>query len=282
MFMSLVCCPTYGTALPAHLESDCLCIACTKHMCIILPRLPPTFIEKLFPCRAILRINSPKPTKSGGSKAECAYLEWDPEEPTHANFRWADIDEAVASTRRRFAASDTVRSSRLRWCHKFGPQNQCDCTVPPTEIQSVPDLKHVLAHVVSMTTDMGVEIGIGDVSGLSVEEILPTWSQDELQAAANDTADPASCLADTFMPKALVIPGVNHIVNNMSKDASESMLQWQQWLAGFKPIVQLLHHSHIRNRLVASCFRGSPHAWMEKYFQSFAQSLATDGLLRQV
>ena len=126
-----------------------------------------------------------------------------------------------------------------------------------------------------MTTDMGVELGIGDVSGLSVEEILPTWSQDELQAESDDTADPASCLADTFMPKALVIPGLNHIVNNMSMDANQSMLHWEQWLAGFRPIVQVLHHSHLRSRLVASCIRGSPHAWMEKYFQSGPPMFAT-------
>ena len=53
----------------------------------------------------------------------------------------------------------------------------------------------------------------------------------------------------------------------MFKDANVSMIHWAHWLTGLKPIARL-HYSHLRKRLVAACVRGSPHAWMEKYFES--------------
>ena len=139
-------------------------------------------------------------------------------------------------------------------------------------------MKALLAGVVSMTTDMGVEMGVGDVSGFSVEEILP-WHQEQVQPhcdglnAFNQGAASAPGRVH-FMSNATVVPGLHHIINDMCADANKAMKQWDDWLASFRPVVALPHHRHLRNRLIATCVLQGPHECMQQRFQVTLPSFA--------
>ena len=158
-------------------------------------------------------------------------------------------------------------------------EHKCRCIARAlfAEAQSLPLLKGLLSGVVSVTTDMGVELGVGDAAGLAVEEVLPSWMHEPLSFDCDDNSGfekvrPA--ISEHFLPRALVIPGLNHIIDNMCSDANHAMQDWDSWLQSFRPVVALLHHSHLRKRFVASCVRGTQHAWMEKRFASGVASFA--------
>ena len=148
-----------------------------------------------------------------------------------------------------------------------------------SETQSVPDLTAFLSGVISVTPDMGVELAVGDVSGLPVRNILPSWLQELIQRDCEGLSElgqssSMSMPNDFFMPRAVVVPGLNHIINNMCSDANKSMRHWDDWLVMFRPVDASLHHRHLRNRFIASCLQGSPHAWMEARFQVAPPSFA--------
>ena len=67
----------------------------------------------------------------------------------------------------------------------------------------------------------------------------------------------AAELADYMMPSAVVSAGVVHICNNLAEDMDESLSWYSEWLPGFKALAHLLHHDHLRQRLVAFCVMGS-------------------------
>ena len=146
------------------------------------------------------------------------------------------------------------------------------------ETQSLAALRASLLQVVSMTTDLGTESGIAGMAGPSLKEILPPWFSDgdlqldvdEAPAARNPQAhnfDQDEHLSDCFLPRAMAVPGLNHIVDNMCADCNRVMEGWDQWLAGFKPVVSLMHHNYLREKFIAVCIRNTRNSWMESRFQ---------------
>ena len=145
------------------------------------------------------------------------------------------------------------------------------------ETQSMPALQQTLSQVVSITTDLGTELGLADLAGPRLREILPPWLDDQgLEVDVQDNllhqhADGLDMGQDYFqeyfLPRAIAVPGLNHIVENMCADYNSSMEGWDSWLASLKPLVSMMHHEHLRSRFIATCVRGTAHAWMESRLQ---------------
>lgn len=128
-----------------------------------------------------------------------------------------------------------------------------------------------LEHVVSFTTDMGVEVGLADFEAPSVRSVmapwmfpmqhgarvLPTSDLGELAEGEHDEAhDPSQASKRTF-PRALVIAGVLHIFHNLSWSMDSAMPYFTTWLNGLKAVVTLLHHRAFRELFVERCVRGT-------------------------
>ncbi|CAE7253642.1 unnamed protein product, partial [Symbiodinium necroappetens] len=143
------------------------------------------------------------------------------------------------------------------------------------ETQSLPDLQRVLSQVVSFTTDMGTEFSIADMAGLTLKEILPSWaSEGQLERDFDDCEAeplPPQAQADSegyFLPRAITVPGLNHVIDNMLSDMNQAFSCWDSWIGEFKPLVALLHHTHLRQRFVATCLKDTRHSWMQRHFET--------------
>ena len=152
-----------------------------------------------------------------------------------------------------------------------------------SETQSAPALRAALGQVVSVTTDLGTEAGLADMCGLSLQEIVPSWvgSESELQfdCEAGDQAGVAMERQDGdfdefFLPRAISIPGLNHIISNMCSDCNKTLEGWDSWLSDFREVVALLHYPHLRRRYVAACLKGTRHSWMEDFFKVGVEKFA--------
>ena len=144
------------------------------------------------------------------------------------------------------------------------------------ETQTQQEVCAVLSRVVSVTTDLGTEKGFAEMSGTRLREILPSWALDgELEADADggDGGDPdAEGEGETtdvyFLPRAVAVPGLNHITHNMCSDCNTCLTCWPAWLETFRPLVSLIHHKHLRQRYIATCLLGTRHEWMKKFFEA--------------
>ena len=145
----------------------------------------------------------------------------------------------------------------------------------------MPLLQRELSQVVCFTTDMGAEMGFADMSGLTLREILPSWTTDSDLQLEHDCEDAASAAQpdvpgnvegaeaeNFFLPCGLAVPGLNHIIDNMCSDCNRSMSRWDDWLVELRPLVALIHHKHLRQRFAASCVMNTQHAWTQKSFET--------------
>ena len=109
-----------------------------------------------------------------------------------------------------------------------------------------------------------------------MQDFLPDWLGVEfLEADCEGDGAPAAAEVDPvqpdpqeyFLPHALAVPGLNHIVENMCSDCNTAMQGWGSWIVSLKPLVSMLHHEYLRNKFVATCIRDTRHAWMESRFK---------------
>ena len=90
------------------------------------------------------------------------------------------------------------------------------------ETQSLPLLQQTLSRVVSVTTDMGTELALADMAGPRLQEVLPSWlNEGGLEADVDGNGAPPNIaeldlgqeyFAEYFLPRAIAVPGLNHIV----------------------------------------------------------------------
>ena len=154
------------------------------------------------------------------------------------------------------------------------------------ETQTLPALRVILSQITSVTSDMGVELGLADMNGLPLKEIVPDWISDTESALNLDCEDvqavqvprllddASADFEELFLPRALAVPGLNHIINNMCSDCNRELQSWPDWLPQFRQVVALLHHGHLRRQYIATCLRGTRHAWVENLFEKGVDQFA--------
>ena len=128
--------------------------------------------------------------------------------------------------------------------------------------------RQILQRVRGFCTDCGTEMGVAEVSGCTVEDILPPWmlSCYDLEIhdadACLDMNSGAAALAEGnssfyVFPEAVISPGTLHICHNMVSEVDQSLEHFSEWLPGFKAIVHFLHTDSLRQRFVGSCLLGT-------------------------
>ena len=133
------------------------------------------------------------------------------------------------------------------------------------ETQTLAGLQDFLACVRGFCADSGAEMALADVSGVTLQQILPAWMLDPL-TQAHAESDDLDCNHEALgarsdsayvFPSALICPGALHVCRSMVQDVDASLTYFKEWLPSLKAIVYLLHRDHLRQRFLATCVLGS-------------------------
>ena len=136
------------------------------------------------------------------------------------------------------------------------------------ETQSMPALKGVLSMVCGFCTDLGTEAGLADTAGLSVAEVLSgdvrDSAEDDLQvdgvAACGEAQkdNDSECATDHLFPNALWVPGVGHIMHNLTNAVDKALPNWEPWFRKFKAVNALLLRKALRKTFDSHVPLGNP------------------------
>ena len=139
-------------------------------------------------------------------------------------------------------------------------------------------LSDVCQRVASFTTDMGTELGVPDLAGGNVQAYLPDYMRSglvpELDGMEGLFAEMPPVIAPHLFPRALVVPGLDHIAHNLQEDLDKHLRSWSSWLPGFKGLCLLLSKKHLLKRLIATCIEGTPLSSLKGIFESTVPSIA--------
>lgn len=134
----------------------------------------------------------------------------------------------------------------------------------------------LLSRVRGLCSDMGVEAGVNDVSGVRLRDVLPPWqrSADEggLQEDGGDAPEyvqeqAPQHLQQYLLPLSVLSAGLLHIVHNMVNEVDRALSGWSDWLPGFKALATLLSKDALRARMVSHCFKGTRYDSMAPLFK---------------
>ena len=132
----------------------------------------------------------------------------------------------------------------------------------------VANIPVALSSVMSMTTDLGTESGMMVYRTESWQSLMPTW-----MGLASGLVD--DCGAESFQhdgsaslfPQGFVVPGMLHIINNMTLDIDSALEHWATWLEGLRCLVGLLAVRHNGERFIGTCVNGTRHAHLAAAFK---------------
>lgn len=143
-----------------------------------------------------------------------------------------------------------------------------------------PTLQFLQEHLndfVSWTTDLGLEAMLPQFNATSLSAVLPPYFQPRLDSDIADDGEDGvprsefeSIGAGPIMPGTLLTAGGLHISHNASQDLHQKMEWWGPFWSHLKAVADLLVPTHLRDRLVAQCVRGTPAASMEHVFASIS------------
>ena len=94
------------------------------------------------------------------------------------------------------------------------------------ETANIECLEHTLDTFCSFTTDMGTELGFTTFKTCDVSSLLPPWARQRLMRSDIDEDNPGSGGGNmkSFMENAIKVPGVLHIIHNLSSDLQKCLL----------------------------------------------------------
>ena len=100
---------------------------------------------------------------------------------------------------------------------------------------------------------------IGTLSEPSVRDFAsrPTGAQ-----GGGDDDDEDEC----YFPFAIGIPGMNHVVHNLSADIDHRLTWWPRFWEGLRTVAALLTNDQRRKRVWKNCVKDSTYADMERNF----------------
>ena len=139
--------------------------------------------------------------------------------------------------------------------------------------------------VMSFTSDMGHELSIPDCPVEDLAALLPAWcdrAPKEVDVDEPGTADidateaaapPPPPRSDHCLQNAFTIPGLQHIVDNLSSDVHKEMPGWSRFYAICKQVEALLRPDEKRQRFVSRCVLNSEYADRADTLRRFSASL---------
>ena len=193
-----------------------------------------------------------------------------------------DADDVLATLRRRVELAKVIQDC-ITWMVNMPACLGAGSTSVATKVRMIMHvfwmmgqpprlacLARLLNMVVAFTTDMGTEIGMSDFEACSLRSVMPSWmfpsqhgrrvmEEDDgcLDEEEPEVCDPVENKRNVF-PESLVVPGVLHVMHNLSWKADRAMPNFDPWLNGLKAVVTLLHYKQNRELFVERCIRGTP------------------------
>ena len=131
-------------------------------------------------------------------------------------------------------------------------------------------VRRLLARMVSITTDFGVESGLQQAPPLDPNDLLPHWSeatQTDENALVDDVAEgapaPAIASGDAGRPlvgfrEPLAVPGCLHICSNALDDMTKRLPHYAEWLEKAKAVSHFLSQRASKDALLHTCFNEPP------------------------
>ena len=145
------------------------------------------------------------------------------------------------------------------------------CSVQKTflEVQSGTKAAHLFRRIRAACVDLGVEAGLSDACGLRVPYFAPPWMLADLTLQEEDAADEhvPCCSSDFLLPLCIRSAGTCHILNNMASKVHSALSWWEKFMDGFLSFAYLLHHDHLRQRIVGLLMLGTRWSHMEFAFK---------------
>ena len=141
------------------------------------------------------------------------------------------------------------------------------------ETATLGGLRRVARSFMAYTTDMGTELGAAEFRG-SVDSMVPHWHPERAERArlrfetdegaqgGGDDDDEDEC----YFPFAIGIPGMNHVVHNLSADIDHRLTWWPRFWEGLRTVAALLTNDQRRKRVWKNCVKDSAYAHMERNF----------------
>eukprot|EP00971_Amphidinium_carterae_P349218 6490905-Amphidinium_carterae.1 len=122
------------------------------------------------------------------------------------------------------------------------------------------DLTHT---VLSHTSDMGVELSVPGFSCASPDTLLPPWvNREELVSGTADNGaakEPGPLPQETFLPYALQVYGIQHLVDNVNRDCHVALKGWTRFHQQLKCLEAFICSTDRRERYVATCLADMFH-----------------------
>ena len=165
-------------------------------------------------------------------------------------------------------APTTLGSGHTSGANKVGCMlHQWNLELPPSVA-----LRDHSCTFVSHTSDMGVEMSSTHFSVENIDDLLPDWVNrgDLRQELVDDNAAIAqegrseSPYEKCFLPKALGIYGIQHLVSNLNQDVHTVLRFWPTFWKQMKNIEALLRTGDRRRRFQWRCMMRTPyqcHMW---------------------
>ena len=131
--------------------------------------------------------------------------------------------------------------------------------------------------IVAYCTDMGPELSVPSFQG-SRMSLLPSWHKFAPGAGPVFHEDAAQDIHDEdagLLPKAVSIPGICHIIHNLSADIDASMDAFPPFLVELKNVGALLCKDQSRKRLWQTCVRplgAAPQQLFERHVPSIYEA----------
>ena len=129
--------------------------------------------------------------------------------------------------------------------------------------------KALLASIHTITTDFGAEATLTELQ-VTPEAAVESWlgkASGESFAIDVEEFEGEELIGDVYaFPHATLVPGILHICDNIDGDLAKHLDSFEEWLQGLKVLIALLHHTHLRDRLLGTCVAGR--------FEQFRQRLS--------
>ena len=108
------------------------------------------------------------------------------------------------------------------------------------------------ASFVSMTTDLGTEVGMAQFHQQSLNDLLPDWMGDVFERdVESEGADDRDLNVDgSWMPNAFIIPGMLHVTSNLSKEVGMHLRGWDDFWKQLSNIEELLCKQDNKDKLL--------------------------------
>ena len=143
------------------------------------------------------------------------------------------------------------------------------------ETQSLQLLSQVCAMVRGFCTDLGVEAGIAEASGVDLKDVLPPYMTDDLEPDGGEGRQLPSMDPDgSVFPNAVWVPGLCHVAHNLTKSVDGALPGFAPWFVKFKALNSLLHHPALRKRLAGACYQGGRCEWMLQFLEKGTPAVA--------